>query len=314
VDYHKVLLEQIKRILPENYKIADMLMDTLSISRESAYRRIRNEVPFTFEEIAVLAKDYGISLDNLAGIEAEKSKPFQLKLPEFISPKNEDVFLYEDFIGFLDRISVMPDTELGIVTNEIPQYIFCGFENLTKFNIFKWQYYYHNNNIIPYHELVVPEVVKRSMHNQFEKLKCIKKSYYVFDKYIFKKVIKELEYFNCINLIKDEDVNAVKKDLNAILEYIELLTITGRFKETNNEVLIYISDMDITNSYSYIKNKEMNYSLIKTFILTSVTSFESKTFRKIWDWIQATLRTATQITCANEISRIQFLNYQRQCI
>lgn len=313
-DYHKILIDEIKRRLPEDSKIADVLMDALDLSRESAYRRLRNEVLFTFEEIAVLAADFGISLDNLVGVEIQKSKPFQLKLPEFVTPKAEDLWMFNDFIAFLRKIAESSKAELGMITNVIPQDIFSGFENFAKFNIFKWQYYYHNDNIIPYHELIIPQGVKGPMKDQFMESKKMNKTFYVFDKYMFKRAIDDLIYFNSMHLISDEDVLIIKEELMDILDYIESLTIDGKFSETGNQVSVYIAGVDITNSYTYVKTEDICYSLIKTFMLTSVTSLENKTFNKVLDWIHATMRTSTLITHTNEMARIMYFKKQREII
>lgn len=313
-DYDRKLIEDIKRRLPTSTKIVDVLIESLELSKESAYRRLRGEVPFTFEEIAILAKNYGISLDSLLGIGIQKSKPFQLKLPEFINPKAEDYFLFNDYISFLKKVADWPDTELGLASNVIPQNIFCGFEYLMKFNVFKWQYYYHNNNIIPYSDLNIDKEVVGLMKEHFIEFKNMKKIYYVFDNSIFRKTVEELKYFHSIHLISDEDIQVIKEDLYKVLDYIETLTIEGRFRETNNNVLVYISDIDIVDSFTYVKTNEICYSLIDAFLLTSITSYEDKTFEKVRGWIHAIMRTATLITHTNEMVRITYFRNQRAIV
>ena len=308
------LIEEIKRRLPDDSKLTDVLTKTLGISKEAAYRRLRNEVPFTFEETAILAKDFGISLDNMVGVEVQKSKPFQLKLPEFVYPKNEDIFMFDDFIGFLKKLVTLPNTESGTITNAIPQDIFSGFFYLMKFNLFKWQYYYHNNDVIHFHDLVVCDKVKDSMNIQFQQSKHIKNSYFIFDNHIYERIVNDLKFFKNIQLIKDEDISKIKDDLLNSLDYLESLTFSGRFPETNNRISIYITNVDITTSYSYIKSDETNYSLIKTFLLTSATSLDTKISLKIQDWIKASIRTSTLISQVNEIERIIFFRTQREMV
>jgi hypothetical protein len=53
--------------IPKSIKPRDYLMKKLSISKESAYRRMRNKVPFTFEEVVTISLDLGFSLDEIAG-------------------------------------------------------------------------------------------------------------------------------------------------------------------------------------------------------------------------------------------------------
>ncbi len=62
------LIEAAKEKFPPKGQLADMLMDTLYIGKEAIYRRLRGEVPFTFQEAAIISKELGISLDRIAGV------------------------------------------------------------------------------------------------------------------------------------------------------------------------------------------------------------------------------------------------------
>ena len=55
----------IKDHLPGHISLVDELADTLEVSNDSAYRRIRGETSLTFDEIAILSIKYGVSIDNL---------------------------------------------------------------------------------------------------------------------------------------------------------------------------------------------------------------------------------------------------------
>jgi hypothetical protein len=43
--------------IPKNIKPIEYLIKILDISKESAYRRLRGEIPFTFEEMSKLSLD-----------------------------------------------------------------------------------------------------------------------------------------------------------------------------------------------------------------------------------------------------------------
>lgn len=50
-DISQKLISRILISIPDNINPVLYLMDLLDLSRESAYRRIRGEIPFTFWEI-----------------------------------------------------------------------------------------------------------------------------------------------------------------------------------------------------------------------------------------------------------------------
>ncbi|MDU1903848.1 MAG: hypothetical protein E6772_03615 [Dysgonomonas sp.] len=313
-DQQNALIKEINKRLTKKTKLADILINNLGLSKEAAYRRLRNEVPLTFQETAILAKDFGISLDSLVGVEIQKGQPFQLKFPDFINTRSDDYEMFDDFINFLKKIANSENTELAVLTNIIPQDIFSGFEYLTRYYIFKWQYYCHNEKIIPFGELKIHEKAKESLSAQFTESKKIKNTYYIIDTRLYIRIVDEIKYFHSIQLITDEEMKILKKELIILLNYMEELTIRGVFSETGNKVSIYITNLEITASYSYLKSEEIKYCLIKAFLLTSATSLDNKAFEKMEAWIQASMRTSTLITQANERERLQYFRKQREVL
>src|SRR5690242_12885822 len=58
------LFRQIKERLPATASIADVIAETLYVSIDSAYRRIRGETPLVLEEAKLLCDRFNISLDE----------------------------------------------------------------------------------------------------------------------------------------------------------------------------------------------------------------------------------------------------------
>lgn len=48
---NKYIEDIIKQRLHRNDKLVDVIMETLSLGKEAAYRRLRGEVPYTFDDI-----------------------------------------------------------------------------------------------------------------------------------------------------------------------------------------------------------------------------------------------------------------------
>lgn len=311
---HLLLLDEIKRRAPKSQGIVHVLMESLSLGKEAAYRRLRSDVPFTLQEAAVIAKKYSISLDELIGVDLEKSRVLRLKLPGFVELNDSDCHMYTDFLDFFESISLRDETETGLVTNALPQEIFSNFELITKLNIFKWQYYYSYEKRIPFKDLVVPEIVQECFRKQFVYAKNFKKTHYVFDRRIFIRLIKEIEYFSSIDLIDGQSLEAIRQELLLLIDYLERLAITGEFAETGNGVYMYVTDMEVPFSCAYIKADDVEYALMKTFILTSVTSFDPLIYEKVKDWISSSVRTSTLITKSSDIERIAFFGKQREFV
>lgn len=109
------LLNAIKEEFPQKTNLVNALVDLLCIEKETVYRRLRGEVAFTFAEIVTIANAFGISLDNLVGTVTAKSRPFQLKLVDFVNPMETDYDMLDQYIDILGLAREDDRSELSIV-------------------------------------------------------------------------------------------------------------------------------------------------------------------------------------------------------
>ncbi len=58
-------LEKVRKSLPSNISFVDELAENLSISRDSAYRRIRGETVLSLDEVSQICKRFKMSLDEI---------------------------------------------------------------------------------------------------------------------------------------------------------------------------------------------------------------------------------------------------------
>ncbi|MDR2765481.1 MAG: hypothetical protein LBB90_10695 [Tannerella sp.] len=290
------------------------LVNILFIEKEAVYRRLRGEVPFTFHEIVTITKHMSISLDAIIGIESQKSRLLQMRLPDFLNPKKNDMTMIENLIETVGRITEYDNTEMAVLTNIVPQDIFPKFDMLTKYVFFKWQYHYNSSQALSFREVIPPDSVIHAFKTQYTYCKRIKKSSYVFDNQLCRYIVDDINYFRSIRMIDEEEVMRVKEDIFRLLDYLEQVATFGVFEETGNKVSIYVSDVDITNSYTYVKGDNFNVCLLKAFFLTSATSMDEMIFEKTKNWITATLKLSTLITVANERHRVHYFEKQREIV
>jgi len=311
---YQVLIAEIKRLFPKSSVMVNTLADILMIERGAVYRRLRKEVPFTFDEIIAIAKNLNISIDSLVGIESGKTISLQLQLPDFISPHDSDYKTFNNYIKFLQTINESENSETTSISNVLPHDLFYGFDYLIKFYLFFWNYHYNSDNPKPFHQIPVPMEMNRFLTDYMLEMKKFKKTCYVFDGGVFRFLVDRVNYFSAIRLIEKEDVLKIKEDLLSMLEYMEKMALTGQFIETGNAVNIYISDIDISTSYTYFETESIRMSMIKTFVLSYVTSFDENTFCRIKKWISALIKISTLITLTNEKQRVLFFEKQRNII
>jgi len=315
IQLHQALVAEIKKTFPKNSLMVNALSEILRIDRGAVYRRLRQEVPFTFNEIAIIAKQLNISVDNLIG-ENHQTIPFQLRLPNYDSPQDSDFYVLDIFIKFLESFNQSEFSETATVSNVLPHDLFGEFRHLLLFYLFVWNYHYNSTNvkIKSYHQVSILPKLEETLNEYMMEMKKFDKTCYVLDGRMFKLFVDRVGYFHSIRLIEKEDVLKIKEDLFSMLDYLEKIAITGQFKETGNAASIYISDIDITTSYTYLEAKNMHFSMVKAFILSYVTSFDDNTFDKMKKWIQSLIKISTLITLTNEKQRVLYFEKQRKII
>ena len=112
-----VFLEKVRSALPPNIAFADEFAEILSISRDSAYRRIRGETVLSLDEVSLICKHFKMSLDEIISPSAEIVS-FQNR---FVT---ESDFTFEKWLksieGNLDMLKSVPDSEMIISAKDVP--------------------------------------------------------------------------------------------------------------------------------------------------------------------------------------------------
>ena len=311
---YQALLDEIQKAFSKKSMMVNTLSDILRIEKGAVYRRLRQDVPFTFNEIVVIAKNLNISLDNLVGIENYKSVTFKLRLPDFLNPQAMDYHAFNLYINFIKSLLKSENSEVASISNVLPHDLFNGFNYLLRFYLFVWNYHYNSMKPKPFHQISISTEMEKFLNEYMREMKKFYKTIFVFDNGLFRFFVDRVNYFNSIRLIEKNDVSKIKEDLHSMLDYLEKIAINGQFKETGNAVNLYISDIDITTCYTYFETKNIHLSLIKAFILSYITTFDENTFERVKKWIHALIKISTLITLTNERQRVLFFEKQRKIV
>jgi hypothetical protein len=312
--FYNYFLTELRKFFLKNSVLVNTLSDILRIEKGAVYRRLRQDVPFTFNEIALISKHLRISLDNLIGLDSQEFVSFQSQLPDFISPQEADYSILEMYIKFLLSMSESENSESVSAINLLPHDLFGDFQYLFLFYLFIWNFLYNKDNMKPFNQISASPEMFRYLKEYSIGMKNFKKTSYIFDNRIFQLIVDEVYYFYNIRLIEKEDVLKIKEDLFSILDYIEKMAITGQFKETGNSVSLFISDIDISTNYTYLESNNIYFSIVKMFLLSSVTSMDKNIFDKMKKWLHSLIKISTLITLTNEKQRVLYFEKQRKIV
>ena len=314
-DLHRYLLEVLEKKIPEKAKLVETLMEILFMEKGAVYRRLRGDVPFSFFEVVTIAEQLNISLNNSAYINLAQQERFELNIVDYINMNEVDYVVWETYISQISTTKDDPHSEIAESSNVLPISIYGKFDSLSKYYLFKYKYLFSGTETrVSFSDLVIPERLLHIHRSYFYEAKNFAKTIYIWDYLLFRYLVTDIHFFLSVNLISMEDIQQIKEELFALLDYIEKIALTGRFEETGNPVSFYISDVNLDGDYSYLQLNDLYVSYIRAFILNSVTSSDRSSFTKVKTWIQSLKKSSTLITKSGAVYRADFFEKQRMII
>ena len=312
--YYKCFISAIQHKVANRARLANTITDLLAIDKDAVYRRLRGEVTFTFIEMATIAKHLGISLDSIAGIESEQSRPTRVVMTKHLNPTSVDYGMFSVHINVLKLIKDEPDTILMESGNALSYHLFYDYEYLTRLYLLGWSQASSHGDYLRFKEMVIPEQLRTLQKDCCYYARHIKSTHYVWDRMVFLRMVENIKFSAKIRLLNGDDIAALKNELTTLINHLEKLAIRGRHEDTGNEVSFYISDLNLETSYCCIKSENLRISLFKTFLVNSNASFDEEVYNEVSAWIYALRKMSVLISVSGEKTRADFFNTQRKII
>jgi hypothetical protein len=314
-----LFFQHLKLQLPPHLSLVDEIADLLSISNDSAYRRIRAEKPISFEELQKICVHYHVSLDQFLHLQND-SFIFSGKLAT-----SSDSF-YEDWLNkVLQDLSFMNTFEqrhLYYITKDIPFITYFQFPELASFKSFFWM-----KSILNYESLKGKKFSLKNNTSKFEDTYRRITALYnqvpateVWNTESVNTTIRQIEFYRESNVFETkEDAYLLYDKLSELITHIEIQAETGKkftageaikpgnadFRMFNNEVVI--GDNTCLADLGKIKLTYLNHSVIN-FITTRDERFNNYMYESIMNLIHK----STQISVVGEKDRSRFFNKLRE--
>lgn len=308
------LINELSERIPQN-KLSDKIAEILGYSRDAVYRRIRGEVPFTFNEAMQIAQKTGISLDKIVHPESENNVVFSLNYKEysdnFINTYHKQL---ETSIAHFKHEDTFLNASMKLAYNIVPASFYLKYNTLAKFVIFKWMYQADANfSFDSLSKLILPEETHSLMMRRLYMLHSVDNNEYILDRHIFQSFVDDIKYFVRIGLITSEELHDLKNELYSMLSQIETIATTGMFP-TGKRIKIYISEIDFNFCYSLFKSDFFEYSRVRLYDLDFLYTHDSSIYRMHSFWISTLKKYSILITQSGEIFRAKYFKQQREIV
>lgn len=308
------IVSVIKSSMPLDANMIQELMDLLPIGREAVYRRLRGEVPFTFEEVAKVSLKMGFSLDAIIGVKNHERAVFDLNMLD-VDDLNEDYCRrVNEYVEFFRKIRNQKNVRARFAFSTLPYAFYLPFPNLSKFRLYRWFYQVNKSQFsIPFSEMKMSEEALEAQRAFITESRSIQRAAFILDREIFNAVIKDINYFFKLNLITFDEIELLKKDLYDLVAELEALAISGTYK-TGTRVALYLANVDLEASHSHVESETIGYSHLRVLAINSLNSYNPKISEIQKQWIDSLKRCSTLITQSGEVDRFAFFRKQRVAI
>ncbi len=314
---NEAFVEVLMKKIPKKTQLANFIAETLSIEKETAYRRLRGVSMFTFNEVAILAHKLNFSVDEII-INTEKSTPItDMMLKSYYADKNEDIKENElNSENYVEIFAQQPDSKFGMALKSIPFPVLLPYDNISKY--YKFKYVQHENN--PSNPTLFKDIKlngwdSNNMEAAYYMFHQINHTIYIWDKKIIPIIVDDIKYFKSLGLMDNTDIQAIQKELLLLMDDLEATASKGVFEDTGKKCDIYISDEDIDSTYTYFWSEKLCLSVLITHLFYAIMSYNNKSkCKEAIDWITSMKSNSTLISGTGGKERVLFFNQQRDII
>ncbi len=312
---HDNLLKIIKEKISKRGELSNWLTEVLQLEKEAVYRRLRGEVPFTFYEATVIARKLNVSIDHLIEV-SSSDQPyfFQLKTPDFLNPSDVDLSSFEELTDAMEFADRDLASEFGFVSSSLPLRFAMKYDHIHRFHLMKWaNQFTPYPSIAPYSEIGIHDKYRVVGEKYLESLQNITYTYLIWDKNMLSYLVNDIKYFASIRLIKESEVQLLKKELLQLITDLEKYADKGTY-ENGNKMDFYISNLNFETTYSYVDTPNYSAVFIRAFSINEIISFDKTLFQNVKMWMRSLKRSSTLISESDQFERFTFFEKQREFV
>jgi len=307
------VVSEINRKLPKNTTAVNYLMNLLYLGKESAYRRLKGQIPFTFEEVIAIANDLGFSLDKITG--KEKGGRVFFDINTDLTKSFSDLYInsLKSDIKIIKELSSVADLKILSALNRIPLR-FLPFKNLFKFDYLR---FLHSKGALPVtvnFSDAIPDIVNELHKEAVYAMSRLDNVTCVINDAAFSKIIKIIQYSYHTEIVSYEDLKLLQKELFEMLAFFEKLITTG-VNDSGASYSIYHSMVEpeancICCEYGDYKMSQVWLSPESPIIVND----DRLMYQIQKNWLESKIKYATLMTKSNELLRSKIMRNLRDQI
>lgn len=316
ISIQDVFIRKLKESVPPSIGLAEEISELLNISIDSAYRRIRGETDLSINEIHLITKKYGISLDGVFSNLGDTVTFAYTKLTD--SEENFKKYLTR-LHNHLKTLSAFPEKKIFYVAEELPIFYSFFTKKLTEFKLFYWQRSVLN---IPHLQSrkfefgIIDKDLVELANNCYREYKSIP-SVEIWSENTILTVTKQIEYYLESGVFKSKkDAMELIDEVKSMTEHVQQCAENNRKEKSDKEETfqLYNSEVVLGTNCIYVKSGDVNHAYISFNTMNSLTTNNLEFCDETEHWIKNIIRKSTLISGIAEKQRYQFFSKMHKSI
>ena len=312
------LIEQILLLFPKKAEAVEKLSDLLNLGRDAVYRRLRGDTMLTPDEVSLLARSFGISLDSL--IFGDTDSVFFT-----FNAFSREINSLEDYLAGLHQnlaqLGSLKNVQLFYASSEMPVFHYFFYPELISFKLFVWGQTVWNLDYLQHQafrfDLIPPHVIQmgEEILHMYNNLNTTE----LWSLNIFDNTLNQIAYHaKSGSFARSEDALLLCDCLDRLAGHLCSMAEHGRKFRLNQSpdsgrpFNLYHNEMIYTNNTLLLRAARQRV-VFSTF---GDPNFLSSTDRRICDftedWFRKIISKSTAISNHSEASRNSFFNGLRR--
>ncbi|GEM_PF-3949583 len=291
------------------------LSEILDMDKKSIYRRLNNEVSFSFSEVCKVSYALGISIDGLI-----KKNLFGIILNGFVicpdskSNIEELIDIISKVKQWIINISEEPGSEMGHISNLIPTVFFDLNKEVLQFHYYCINYIKGNKSFTQMKENINFIRITDALYELTREYLKMKQYYLIISPNPVALFLQKINYYRSIRLLTEEEFIKLKGYVADYIDLLESITGTDSFGPYKAKCAIYISELDYNSSFLYFYTGKGSFSSIQMYMLGWHISFDAECNQLVKMWFDEMKESSVLITQSNFNRRMLFFEEQRKLL
>ncbi|HCX21330.1 MAG: hypothetical protein CMB80_10640 [Flammeovirgaceae bacterium] len=307
-------LNLVKEKVDPKISFVDELSDLLSVSKDSAYRRLRGETLLTFEEISLISDKYKVSVDGFLNPASNESILFN---SQNISPASDYKAYLSSIYDHLTLVNRFEKKKMMYLAKDILPMHYYQFPALSWFKSFFWQktiLNQENMSRLSYKpDQIDPEISSRCkvIWSEFMKIPSVE----IWSEETIHISLRQIEYYFDIELIDQESALLIISELADMIDLFREEAQQGKKMHIGaptsgslNTFQLYYNEVLIGDNTILFEMDEQRIAFIAYNTLSVLSTSDARFCDSIHQHMVNIMKKSTCISQGAEKARNKFFN------